>query len=74
VQNALGKQATVTFTQKKAVIDWRYTFSRPSTAIPIKNVGETTSITIASYKTPYVHGSVYGDNVNVDFSSSSDVD
>lgn len=72
IQNTVGDQATISFTQKKAVIDWKYTFNVPS-FIDLKNVGETTSLAVTSYKTPYVHGSVYGDNVNVDYTLSSNV-
>ena len=72
IKSSRGEIVTISVSQDKATIDWIYTFSVTS-FINLKNVGETTSLAVASYKTPYVHGSVYGDNVNVDYTLSSNV-
>lgn len=72
IQSSLGDQESISFVQKKAVLSWVYTFNVTS-SINLKNVGETKSLSVTSYKTPYLHGSVYGDVVNVDYTLSSNV-
>ena len=71
VKSSRGEIITISVSQSKAVIDWIYTFSVSPSNVSFVKTGETKTVSVSSYKTPYIHGTVSGSSVDVGYTASS---